>query len=39
MIVLGTYDAVIYLLCGVVTILTITQLLTVVYLCKKRGKK
>lgn len=39
MIVLGTYDIIIYLLCGIATVLTLSQLLILRYLCKKRGNK
>ncbi len=38
MIVLGTYDAIIYLLCILGGVLTLEQVLIIVYLFKKRGK-
>lgn len=39
MIVLGTYDAIIYLLCILGGILTVEQILIILYLFKKKGNK
>ena len=39
MIIIGVYDAILYLLCGIVTVLTITQLIMIMVLKQKKGDK